>query len=383
MIMNLTQTSIFVRKFLRYAILIVGTYSFLTLILFPGSESLVKLLTTKKDPPNPIYGKLDQLEFVQKSIRNTNPEYVLNTPNNKLPEDIPDKMKVYKFKPQSYSYLAGKNAISEAGFLGFSEKDLLSDLKSDVYRWRNPSVGADLKIDINSREINLTTNLTGKNTYFSPGSISQQTAIEYAKNTLSNIYRFNDQLYPVGKQEVHLGHYAGGKIYETKDLREAQIALVDFFRYIENYPILSPDPYKGLMRVVVRNPSKDPNVMNNPLLEAYYWEIDPSTKSTYPKIPVKEAREMITKGKGVISNVTPKNSNPFETYDATTVEKILIDQIFLAYYETPKYQKYLQPIYVFSGKYTTRGTEGGDVTLYFPAITGEWTNRLDATQPTQ
>ena len=84
---------------------------------------------------------------------------------------------------------------------------------------------------------------------------------------------------------------------------------------------------------------------------------------------------MVTENKAVVVNVTPRNANPFGTYAPVTVEKILIDNIYLAYYETSKFQTYLQPIYVFSGKYTTRGTEGGSITLYFPAVTGEWGKR--------
>ena len=106
-----------------------------------------------------------------------------------------------------------------------------------------------------------------------------------------------------------------------------------------------------------------------------HWEIETETNATYPIIPVQEAWDMVTEGKAVITQVTPKQSNPFEPYYPVSVEKVLIDNIYLAYYETPKLQTYLQPIYVFSGKYTTRGTEGGDVTLYFPAITGEWTKQ--------
>lgn len=380
--MNLTQTSIFIKKFVKYALLIVGTYYLVTLVVLPLSLQLIKTLTTKQDPPNTIYGQLEQLEFVQKSIRNNNPEFVLNTVDDKLPSNLPDRMKVYKFKPQAYSYLAGKNAISEAAALGFSDTDLISDLKTDTYRWRSQSMLSNLTININSRDIDLATSLTGRSSFFSPGSITQESASQYARKTMSSIYRFNDELYPTGKQVAKLGYYVGGKIFETSDLRQAQLALVDFFRSVDNYPILGPDPTKGLLRVIVRNPSREPNIMNNPMLEAYYREIDTTTKATYPIISAKEAWAMVSNGKGVITSVVPKSFNPFESYEAQSVESILIDNIFLAYYETPKTQTYLQPIYVFSGKYVTRGNEGGDITIYFPAITGEWT-KIQEVETTQ
>ena len=373
--MNLTKTAEFVKKFLRYFVLIVSSYYLVIYIIFPGGVRLIKSLFTKRVPPNPIYNQLDQLEFVKKKINNENPTYVLNTQNAKLPNNLPITMKVYKFKPQQYSYLAGKNASAEAAVLGFYDKDLRSDLSGDVYSWRNSRTMSTLTININSRELNLDTELNGKSSNFVKGSINKDSAREKAIETMSSIYRFKDGLYSKGNQNVKLGYYIGNKVYETEDQTEAQLALVYFYRSIEEYPILGPDPSKGLMKIVVSKNSKTPNPLNNPILEANYWEIETETKAMYPIINVEEAWNMVLNNKAVITQITPKKSNPFDVYYPVSVEKIMIDNIYLAYYETPKYQKYLQPIYVFSGKFTTRGTEGGDIVLYFPAITGEWTKQ--------
>lgn len=380
--MNLTKTASFVKKFVKYLFLIVGSYYLLTFVIFPGSVSLFKAIFVRKIPPNPIYNQLDQLEFVKKKVNNENPEYVLNTTNAKLPTDFPDKMKVYKFKPQQYSYLAGKNASAEAAVLGFTDEDLVSDLSGTVFRWRDSRTTSSLTININSREISLDTNLSGKSSNFTQKSLSQEVAKEIARNKMALIYRFNDGLYPTGSQTVKLGYYIGNKLYETDNTAEAQLALVDFYRSIETFPILGPDPSKGLMRIIITKQSRNPTPLDNPFLEATYWEIDPETKATYPIIKVSEAWNMVINNRAVITQIVPRKSNPFDIYSPVSVERILIDNIYLAYYETPKYQTYLQPVYVFSGKYTTRGTEGGDISLYFPAITGEWTKQSGVT-PTQ
>lgn len=373
--MNLTKTAELVKKFLRYFVLIVSSYYLLIYVILPGGLSLIRSLFTKRIPPNPIYNQLDQLEFVKKKINNENPTYVLNTQNAKLPTNLPNTMKVYKFKPQQYSYLAGKNASAEANILGFTDSDLRSDLSGDVYSWRNSRTMSTLTININNRELILNTELKEKNSNFVKGSINQDSAREQAIGTMSSIYRFNDGLYSIGNQKIKLGYYIGNKVYETEDQAEAQLALVDFYRSIGEYPILGPDPSKGLMRMVVSKNSKTPSPLNNPILEANYWEIEMESEATYPIIKVEEAWNMVTSNKAVITQVTPKKSNSFDNYYPVSVEKIMIDNIYLAYYETPKYQTYLQPIYVFSGTFTTRGTEGGDIVLYFPAVTGEWTKQ--------
>lgn len=378
--MNLTSVSAFIKKASRYLLVFLVVYYAWILIIQPGSTGLIKAIFTKRIPPNPTYGLLGLLEFVEKPTGTTIPQYVLNTKNGKLPQDFPEKMDVYKFKPQQYSYLAGKNAISDAAVLGFTDKDLTSDLKGNVYSWRNSSTGSLLTIEIETRTLNLYTNLNGRNIDFTPGSIDKDTAATIAKSMFKAIYRFEDPLYQEGLQNVRLGSFLGNKLYETVDIREAQLALVDFYRGVDKYPIFGPDPSKGLLRAIVREASQNAYPINNPVVEAYYWELETPATSSYRIISVKEAWDAVKTGKGVVTKVVPRGSNPFDSYSPVEIEKILIDNIFLAYYETPKYQQYMQPIYVFSGTYTTRGSEGGDIAIYFPAVAGQFTKQ---SQPTQ
>ena len=82
----------------------------------------------------------------------------------------------------------------------------------------------------------------------------------------------------------------------------------------------------------------------------------------------------------MISSVRPRNFNPFDDISPPTVERILVNKIYLAYYETPDFQKFLQPIYVFEGKYTNGGDDdGGDIVLYYPALTAEFTRGVPIT----
>jgi hypothetical protein len=369
--MNLTSVSAFIRKFSKYLLIFIIAYYSWILVIFPGSKGLFKAIFVKKIPPNTVYGLLDPLDFIEKPIGQTKPTYVLNTKDGKLPTTVPEKMDVYAFKPQQYSYLAGKNAIAEAVTLGFADKDLISDLKGDTYVWRNSLTGSILTLQIETRVLNLDTNLSGRNIDFTPGSINTDTAIEFAKKIFTSIGRLDDPLYQQGAQSVRLGSFLGNKLYETTDTREAQVALVDFYRTVNGFVILGPDPSKGLLRAIVREPSNEAYPMNNPFIEAYYWELETPAKASYPIISVKEAWDAVKNARGVITRVVPRGANPFDSYIPVEVQKILIDNIFLAYYETPKYQKYLQPVYVFSGTYSTTGTNGGDITVYFPAITGQ------------
>jgi len=378
--MNLTNTSALFKKGLKIFLLVVLIYYVFLLIIEPGARLTVKKLFTKPVPPTLTYGLLDPLEFVEKPISGGEFEYVLNTKNGRLPVDIPEQAVVYKFKNNPYSYLAGKNALEDSIKLGFAEGDLTTDLKGNVYKWRSIRTGSTLEIQTETRELNLTTNLVGRDKDFPIGTLNEETAKKQAKTVFESLNRFNDAYYPSGSSTVYLGRYTPTGLIETKTAREAQIARVDFFRGIDSHPILGPDPKEGLLHAVVRT-SVGVTPLNNPVVEAYFWEINPDSRATYPIISPSEAWNAVKLGRGVVANVTPKGANPFSQYVSTRVESILIDNIFIAYYDTPKPQRFLQPIYVFDGKYTTRGTEGGYITIYFPAITKEYTKQESTSPP--
>jgi len=369
--MNLTDTTKLIKKGSRYVVLVIVGYYILILAIFPASVGIIRAIFSPKEPLNPIYGQLDPLEFTEKPISNDDPDFVLNTKNGKLPTDLPDRIKVYKFKPQQFSYLAGKNAVADAETLGFTERDLITDLKGSVFKWRNSELGILLTTEVDTRRLDLKTNMSQKSIYYTPGNINEQDAKIIAAELFSSLFRFNSELYKTGFQKAKLGKITGNRIVESVDKREAQVALVDFYRFIGDYPILGTDPEKGLLRCIVRKHTITKTPLNNPMVEASYWEIDLKSTAIYSIISVKDAWSAIDSGRGVIVNITPKKSNLFEDYIPTRVDTILIDNIFIAYYETVNYQEYLQPIFVFQGTYTTLGTEDGHITLYFPALTSK------------
>ena len=102
------------------------------------------------------------------------------------------------------------------------------------------------------------------------------------------------------------------KYTKQQILEKSQVALVDFYRTVEDYAIFGPDPSKGLLRAIVREPSQNAYPMNHPMIEAYYWELVTPAEASYPIISVKEAWDAVRNGRGVITRVSPRGSNPFE-----------------------------------------------------------------------
>lgn len=380
--MNLTQTSQTFKLGLKVFGVIVVVYYITTLWLIPTGRKIYRMIIRPLDPPNTAFGQLDQLEFVQKELQTPAQRYVLNTKNGALPDDFPVKMQVYKIKRPAQSYLSSEKAIADADLLGYQEKDLISDLKSNVYKWRNSQTGGTLEINKDTGVIKLETKLNSTLDKKLTKDLSESLAEKRAKDMFGTLERFSAQ-YDKGTSSVTLGKFSGNRVNQAITKIDGQVAQVSFYRYIQpagnkKYKVVGPDPYKGLLYAVVGNGAK-----KNPLgflsLEAYYKEITLDSDATYPIIEVQTAWEAVRAGRGVIAGIKPANQSPFETYSPVPIDTILINNVSLSYYESTRYQPYLQPIFVFEGKYGAKTSSGatnnGDIIIYFPAVSGEYVRK--------
>ena len=371
--MNLTTISLIVRRTVVGFTIFLGGYLFAT-IAIPQIIEFVRSTFPQKIIINTSFGQPEQLEFIQQPIKTTNPEIVLNTKNGRLPSGFPNAMKVYAYKNPRFSYSAGKDAQKHALILGFTDSDLITDLKETVYKWRNQEYGGELQIELNTRKVILNTPLEKLGSIYGRGAVTEFGSIDIAKQLLTQFGRF-DTLYEKGTPRVQFGKVQGQRAVGAGAPSEAQFAKVDFFRNLGDIPILGPNAKQGLLQVVVTyndrtrlGYSRVPAPLAYPYIEAYFWEVNTKSYATYPIISVKTAWQAVREGKAVITSVVPKDQSAFEPYIPQEVEKILINDIYLAYYDSKNLQKHLQPIYVFDGNYTSANGSKGDVTLYVPAV---------------
>lgn len=370
--MTLTEASKIAKKgVIIFGVGVVVYYIFL-LLLFPGAKKAISYIFSDKNPPTPVYGNLPPLEFVAKDIKDSTPKFSLDTSNGRLPGEMPNKMVVYEYRKPVPSFEKGKTAQDTASELGYTEDDLVSSLKEEVYRWRKLASNGLLEINTNTKEITASTPLGGRSDRYPKGELNEGKALEYAKALLTNIGRFDDELYQNGTQSVTFLQFYGSKLEVTEAPLDAQLARVDFFRSIEDYPILGPNPKSGLQYIFLRRPQREETYYNYPIMESHNWEIKTQSNATYPIISVSDAWNLIKNNKGVVVSVIPTGKSFVENYTPVRVDEVFINDIYLAYYDNTSQQDYLQPIYVFEGTYNTEGTQGGEITIYYPAVTPEF-----------
>ncbi len=372
--MNLTRTSVVFRRGVNIVLGILVLY-----IGFKAASPFVKDLYLKinppKNPPTIAYGMLDPIEFIEKETTGTVREVVLNTTSGGLPS-LPTQLPVYKYEKLEFSYQAGKDAQDHARKLGFTDDEQVTDLKGNLFSWKDKQTGAILEIEIHTKELRVQTNLANFQSLFSPGKITTASAEGQARRVLTGIDRLNNEQYSRETGKVSMAKFASGKLVKANSPFEAQLARVDFFRKVRDFPILGPDPKKGLLSVVVGVSigTGAPEVLSNPIIDFHDWPLIEDENGTYPLITVQEAWNAVANEKqGVIASVIPTDDSVFaEKPTPPRVDTVLINNIYLAYYDTEKRQNFMQPIYVFEGDYNVNGKPGGEITLYFPAVQGQY-----------
>jgi hypothetical protein len=369
--MNLTNTSVNIKKGFKIFIAIFFVYYLVFFVLFPRVRLIIARYLPERNPPNVLYGQLPKLNFESKRVYNSTFEYELNTRGGRLPVNFPKKMVVYKFKEPKFSYLAGQNAEEHAALLGFDDNDLISNLKNDLFEWRDLQSTSRLSIDLSNNNLVVFTQMDKIADFLYDNKVNKEKIVSRAHKIFENLSRIDDA-YINGTNTITHGRVLGDKIIQSIDKEVANISRIDLFRSIGEYPIVGNDPKVGNLNIIFGTESKKPNPLNNPIINAYYWEIEPDDSATYPIAFISDVWNEVKNNNGVLAGVYIKDYNPFKPYEEVHVERILINNIYLAYLDTQENQRFLQPIYVFQGNFTARGSKGGEIVLYYPAIQPEF-----------
>lgn len=314
-------------------------------------------------PPEVAFGKLPSLSIPNLPLKEgVAPEFVLDTKTGRLPKNLPDRLKVYKITPAAPSPLAGEKAKELAAKLGFRGDP--QRLSSSEYRWEDDQQNRSLNVNITTNHFSLGTDIKSL-TGLPPGSPpTQASAVARAKNFLQNLGLLSGD-YAEGRQETVYLKVEGETLRKVQSLSEAQLTRVDFFRQIEEQPILGSKPYEGLISVILSE-------VDNPFVVFHHWTLDVKQGSTYPLKVTAQVWKELEEGQAKIVFLGPLRGDPYASYAPLDPEIIYIREIYLAYFDSEKLQSFLQPVYVLEGLGVTSQKQQLKYIAYIPAVSGEW-----------
>lgn len=346
---TLTQTAYYSRKAIKY-----GSIAIVGLIILRAVFVSFRTYWQRRHPPAPpkptvAFGKLPKLNFPEKENLPTM-SFKLETISGTLPQ-LAEQARVFFMPQPSPNLLAGDKTKTWARTLGFAQEPQKID--KYVYRFVSETQPkTTLEVNVLTRNFQLYYDWKNDLGILSQGNPPQEAqAISLAKGFLQNA----DALAPdlsQGKAEVTYLKLKEEKLVKALYYSEANFAKVNFFRQeIDQLKILPPNPQDTNVSVMISAASGP----NRGIIEVNYTHFPISERNfaTYPLKDASTAWSQLTSNKGFIANL---GNNPNG--------KITIRDVYLAYYDSPNPQNFLQPIIVFEGD--------NDFYAYVPAVSDQW-----------
>jgi len=284
-------------------------------------------------PPTVGFGVLPPLAFPEQGQIATK-QYVLETPNGRFPE-FSDRAAVFFMPKTAPSLLNHEKALQLATKLGYVFPPATVDERTYRFTLTEPLVST-LDLDIQDLTMTLQTDyLNRPDLLLKTESLTKFDAISSVKKYLTTAGTLTPDVATSAGEVIYLKS-SGGEVTSAAVAADAQYVEVNLNRppVIGKYKLYTSEGDKGVIRAVVA-PLKGMTDTIVYLRNAYH-PIDESFFHTYPLRPVREAWNALQNGDGFIAQ-------------GAQLEKAVIRDVTLGYYEDLEGQMYLQPIYVFSG----------------------------------
>lgn len=378
--MTLYEFAASIRRFVVFGAL--GAISLFVLWgLFQLGLGIYRTINPPPGPPPTVgFGKLPKLPLPSLSIEGK-PIYLLETTTGELPK-LREQAIVAAMKAPQPTLLGEEKARAISRELNFSgQGNLSSDKKSLVFR--DDTNRRTLTVDVTTQNFTLETDLGRLGELAKGLAPSGPDAVKRTQDFLRRLglLKFD---FEGGTQTTDFRMVAAGRVMKASSLSEAQFTEVNFFRTLtgvspESSPVLPPNPKAGLIQLYLTT-NLNPDILNTLRLSYSVWEINKSKVETYPLRSITKAWDEVRSGKGT-------------AYLGVSGElrAVTITSVSLAYFDggagktstaeggasfdDSSFQKYLQPIYVFSGVTKNSAGEEGEFIAYSRAISDDWVSQ--------
>ncbi len=313
---------------------IIGLIAFIVLRMLITTFIAYWKATHPEPPPPPSmgFGKLVEIEFPFELSRPE--EMSLELPNNRFPV-FGDRAKVFFMPFSSPSLLADEQAKNIAARLGFATPPKIVDTYQ--YRWfRREPIDATLEMDIRNHHFNLESDYLEHSELLLGGQLPDEyTAVQRVKAYLNKAGLLPQDVATNSGQITYLKSL-GGELLEAVSLSDADLIKVDLDRLPvdQKFEFYTPEGDEGIISALVTGAyGSDMAVVE---IRDSHQPIDYNQVETYPLWSIKQAWDYLKEGGGYVAQ-------------GQDLEKAVIREIELGYYDEFEEQQYLQPIYVFKG----------------------------------
>lgn len=329
--MNLTSIAYYARGTIKYTIAFVIFLIVAKFLWNIGSGLYLQVFPPAPAPPEIKWGTLPLLQFPDKSgLPKFN--FTLQTATGELPKLSPT-LPVYFVPKQQISFLKLEEAQNLSRSLGFEGEG--EPLSETIYRFSKKDSSLTLDINTVNKTLSVNYRLSDSPELLTLKPRSQEEAANYVRSFLSSGQLYADDLRE-GSTVFEYLKVEGDTLVGASSLSEANFIRVSLTRApINDIPLVTP--YKNHSNVwflVTGDTSSSKKIIAG---EYHYFPISLEQSSTYPIKNAKQAWDELVSGNSYIANYPANSTN------------ITIRKIYLAYFDSPNPQGFLQPIIVFEG----------------------------------
>lgn len=368
--MNLTTTARITRRVVAATIVFLITLTAGQILWKVGYAVYRYFFPPQKPPPEVAFGKIPTPNFKGLKQTETGWTYELDTTTGRLPS-MPDRLPVFPIEKSLATPLNEEKARELAQRLGFESPP--KEIGFNLFRWK--SGYRTLEMNIVSKHFILSSDLDVLEFRIPIGTTIQSRDAEEEANHFLSIITFSDTTLNTSRKETLYQKIEDGELEQVESVSEAQMTRVDFFKAISidnnSYPILGPKPKEGLTQISLSGQA--PTLSDNyPLVKYRNWKLENDKGSTYPLLSSTTAWEKFKNGEATVTRIKPQEAGPYDNPSIPLISKVRVQEVYLAYFESPDPIKYIQPMYVFEGLAEIQGQKPWEFFAYLPATTEEW-----------
>lgn len=324
--MTLTDAAYFIRKSIIFGgiglvVLMVTTLSFMSYLRTVKDNTPIPTPT-----PSASFGTLPRIIFPESSTRPTS--YKLELIEGYPPEATPSAP-IYLIPDKKPTLFSKRQAITFGKKVGFLEEPV--EISATVLDFADPTTNSTLTVNIATNNFFMKRNYPDTTVFQTPTITDINTLTNHARGYFRELRLWNDSF--TGSR---VSYYAfdGTNLSKLPDARGAQVARVDFFIPSVG-PYLAVTPKFASSNVYLVFTADRSNVLAVVEASFQYFPADINISATYPTISGQAAFDELEAGKGHIAS-----SNTSEA---------VIRRVYLAYYQAPIHQDFLQLVWVFEG----------------------------------
>lgn len=314
----------------------IGIVVYLVLrMLFITAVNYYRAMNPPPPPPPTVgFGRLPSLVFPEQASGVWPEELTLETPRSRLPQ-FSDRAKVFAMEVPSPSLLADDRARTIAAAYGFTTQPEMLDANN--YRWiKYQPIEYIFEINLINYNFTIRSDYQTRPELVASRSLPEKhDAVQAVKSYL----RKSDSLFEdvaTASGEVSYVRVLAGELFPAVSLSDANFVQVDLNRVPVDGELQmhSPEGRVGIVSALITGALDGDNRIVQ--LHNYQQKVLYELVHTYPLKPINQAWNELQEGLGYVAS-------------GRSLEKAVIRDVSLGYFDSFNAQEYLQPIYVFSG----------------------------------